>query len=209
MTNEIAGDRVEIFPATRERWDDLRTILGPKDLDTPSCWCLSMRVSQSDPRLKGALKGDKAELARKRVAVSKELCEGAIPPGVLAYVDGVVAGWCSVSPRSSYDRLATSRVIPHVDDTPVWSIVCFVVRAGYRRKGLAGHLLEGAVGFASSHGATAVEGYPADTGGDKIDVASAYVGTRTLFERHGFSWASDTASVGGGRPRVIMRKALA
>lgn len=53
-----------------------------------------------------------------------------------------------------------------------------------------------------------IEGYPADTRGEKIDVASAYVGTRTLFERHGFAWAADTASVGGGKPRVIMRRQI-
>lgn len=208
MASPSAADRIEIRPATADRWEDLRVILGPKDLDTPSCWCLSVRVSQADPRLKGALKGDRSELARKRIAVSKELCAGAIPPGVLAYVDGEVAGWCSVSPRSAYDRLAKSRVIPHVDDAPVWSVVCFVVRAGYRRQGLAGALLDGAVEFARSHGATLVEGYPADVGGEKIDVASAYIGTRSLFERHGFAWASDTAAVGGGKPRVLMRRAL-
>jgi GNAT superfamily N-acetyltransferase len=207
MTSEVDPERVEIRAATAERWDDLRVILGPKDLDTPSCWCLSMRVSQSDPRVKG-LKGDRVALARARVAVSKELCAATIPPGVLAYVDGEVAGWCSVSPRSSYDRLAMSRVIPHVDQAPVWSIVCFVVRAGRRRQGLAGYLLEGAVEFARSHGATIIEGYPADNHGERIDIASAYIGTRALFERHGFVWASGTSSLGGGKPRVIMRRAL-
>lgn len=108
MTSEVGAARIEIHAATADRWDDLRVILGPKDLDTPSCWCLSMRVSQSDPRVKGlkGLKGDRTALARARVAVSKELCSGATPPGVLAYVDGEVAGWCSVSPRASYDRLA-------------------------------------------------------------------------------------------------------
>jgi len=207
MTSELGAERVEIRAATADRWDDLRVILGPRDLDTPSCWCLSMRVSQSDPRFKG-LKGDRTALARARVAVSKELCSGATPPGILAYVDGEVAGWCSVSPRASYDRLATSRVIPHLDDAPVWSVVCLVVRAGWRRQGLAGHLLDGAVEFACSHAAAVVEGYPVDNRGERIDVASAYVGTRTLFERHGFAWASDTAAVGGGKPRVIMRRTL-
>ncbi|WP_291378825.1 GNAT family N-acetyltransferase [Demequina sp.] len=207
MAADADVTQVEIRPATVGRWDDLRVILGPKDLDTPSCWCLAMRVSQSDPRLKG-LKDDRTAFARARVAVAKDLCAAETPPGVLAYVDGEVVGWCSVSPRASYSRLATSRVIPHVDDQPVWSVVCFVVRAGWRRRGLAGHLLEGAVEFARTHGATIVEGYPADNRGDKIDVASAYIGTRTLFERHGFTWASDTSSVGGGKPRVIMRRAL-
>ncbi|WP_062380715.1 GNAT family N-acetyltransferase [Demequina pelophila] len=192
---------IEVHPATADRWDDVRTILGPKSLDTPSCWCLSMRISAGDPRVKG-------RPPRERAEVLRSLCAEEVPPGVLAYVDGEIAGWCSVSPRSSYHRLVRSRVIPRLDDAPVWSVVCFVVRAGYRRQGLAGSLLDGAVEFARGHGATLVEGYPADTGGERIDVASAYVGTRSLFERHGFTMASETSSVTCGRPRVLMRRAL-
>lgn len=210
MSGDARVDRrVEIRPATSGRWDDVRAVLGPKNLDTPSCWCLSMRISAGDARLKRYdVRTERAEHARARVAVARELCAGEIPPGVLAYVDDEVAGWCSVSPRDAYHRLVHSRVIPKIDDEPVWSVVCFVVRAGFRRQGLAGELLEGAVAFAASHGATCVEGYPADTEGAKIDVASAYVGTRSVFERHGFEFASETASVAGGKPRVVMRRRL-
>lgn len=191
-----------VLPATQERWPDVRTVLGPKSLDTPSCWCLAMRISAGDPRIKD-------QPARARADVLHDLCGEDIAPGVLAYRDGEVVGWCSVSPRSAYHRLVHSRVIPRLDDEPVWSVVCFVVRAGHRRQGLAGVLLDGAVDYARSQGATIIEGYPADTGGDRIDVASAYVGTRTLFERHGFTTASETASKGGGKPRVLMRRTLA
>ena len=51
-------------------------------------------------------------------------------PGVLAYVDGEVAGWCSVAPKSTYRALVNSRTIPHVQDEAAWSVVCFVVRPG-------------------------------------------------------------------------------
>lgn len=190
---------VTIKPATAEVFDDVCTVMAPKKETTPACWCLAMRVSSGDPRIADP---------RDRPKVLKELCAADIPPGVLAYVDGEVAGWCSVSPRSSYHRLAKSRVIPHVDDQPVWSVVCFLIRAQYRRQGLAGELLEGAVDFARVRGATVVEGYPADTQGDRIDVSSAYVGSLTLFERHGFTEVSDTSSVGGGKPRVIVRRSL-
>ncbi len=36
----------------------------------------------------------------------------------------------------------------------------------------------------------------------------AYVGTRRLFERAGFTKAADTDSVSGGFPRVLMRRGL-
>jgi hypothetical protein len=37
----------------------------------------------------------------------------------------------------------------------------------------------------------------------------AFVGTRSLFEKAGFTKAADTGSVAGGFPRVLMRRALA
>ena len=61
------------------------------------------------------------------------------------------------------------------------------------------------VAFARSRGAPAIEGYPVDNRGEKVDVTMAYVGTRALFEKAGFHQASYTASVVGGFPRVLMR----
>src|SRR5919202_1955595 len=73
-----------------------------------------------------------------------------------------------------------------VDDRPVWSIVCFLVRVGYRRRGVARALLEGAIEYARAHGAPALEAYPVDPGGKRIDVTFAYVGTLPMFEQAGF-----------------------
>jgi hypothetical protein len=61
------------------------------------------------------------------------------------------------------------------------------------------------VAYARSQGAPAVEGYPVDNEGRKVDLTMAYVGTRGLFERAGFTKAADTDSVSGGFPRVVMR----
>jgi hypothetical protein len=69
-------------------------------------------------------------------------------------------------------------------------------------------LLDGAVAFAGDHDAPAVEGYPVDNRGEKVDLTMAYVGTRALFEAAGFALASETDAVAGGFPRVIMRRML-
>jgi hypothetical protein len=61
------------------------------------------------------------------------------------------------------------------------------------------------VDFAQQHGAPAIEGYPVDNEGAKVDVVMAYVGTRSLFESAGFTLASRTNAVSGGFPRVVMR----
>ena len=91
---------------------------------------------------------------------------------------------------------------------PVWTIWCLRVRPGHRGRGIAHALLDGAVAYARSQGAPAVEGYPVDNRGEKVDLTMAYVGTRKLFEDAGFTLAAETDSVSGGFPRVLMRRDL-
>jgi GNAT superfamily N-acetyltransferase len=186
---------IEVRPATAARFDDVATMLGPKNPTATVCWCLSHRLDAKTNRsLVGPARG---ELVR-------ELCHRAVAPGVLAYDDDEVVGWAAVAPRAELP-FARSRKIPHVDDLPVWSVWCLRVRPGHRGKGISGALLDGAVAYARAHGAPAVEGYPVDNGGRKVDLTMAYVGTRGVFERAGFTKAADTDSVSGGFPRVLMR----
>ncbi len=79
------------------------------------------------------------------------------------------------------------------------------MRPGHRGKGVSYALVDGAIAYARSHAAPAIEGYPVDNVGQKVDPTMAYVGTRAVFERAGFTKATDTRSVSGGFPRVLMR----
>jgi GNAT superfamily N-acetyltransferase len=190
--------RIEVHPASSDRFDDLATMLGPKNPASTVCWCLSHRLDAKTNRaLAGPARGDYV----------RELCKRDVAPGVLAYDDGEVAGWAAVAPRSELPY-ARSRKIPHVDDLPVWSIWCIRVRSGHRGKGISHALLAGAVEYAHESGAPAVEGYPVDNRGQKVDLTMAFVGTRGLFEKAGFVKAADTTSVSGGFPRVLMRREL-
>ncbi len=183
------------MPATAERFDDVATMLGPKNPESSVCWCLSHRLdSKTNRELVGPARGEYVRM----------LCSRPVAPGVLAYADGEVVGWAAGAPRAELP-FARSKKIPHVDELPVWSIWCIRVRPGHRGKGISHALLDGAVEYARSHGAPAVEGYPVDNKGQKVDTTMAYVGTRALFERAGFTKAADTTSVSGGFPRVLMR----
>jgi len=115
-----------------------------------------------------------------------------------------VVGWAAVHPRAE-TTFARNRRIPRIDDLEVWSLWCIRVRPGHRGQGISHHLVDGAVQFARAHGAPAVEGYPVDNQGRKVDLTMAYVGTKALFERAGFVKAADTDSVINGFPRVLMR----
>ena len=186
---------IVVRPATKARFGDVAAMLGPKNPDSSVCWCLSHRLDW---------KTNRQLVGRARGEYVKMLCGRRVAPGVLAYDDGEVAGWAAVAPRSElpFERSAK---IPHVDDLPVWSVWCFRVRPGYRGRGISRVLLDGAVAYARSRGAPAVEGYPVDNQGRKVDLTMAYVGTRKLFEDAGFTKAADTASVSGGFPRMVMR----
>jgi GNAT superfamily N-acetyltransferase len=186
---------IDVQPATAARFDDVATMLGPKNPDSSVCWCLSHRVdSKTNRELVGRARGEHL----------RKLCSRKVAPGVLGYQDDEVVGWAAVAPRAELP-FARSTKIPHVDQLPVWSVWCIRVRPGHRGKGLSGSLLDGAVEYARSQGAPAIEGYPVDNKGMKVDPTMAYVGTRALFESAGFIKAADTDSVSGGFPRVLMR----
>ncbi|WP_298456745.1 GNAT family N-acetyltransferase [uncultured Cellulomonas sp.] len=189
---------IEVLPATADRFDDVATMLGPRNPSSSVCWCLSHRLdSRTNRDLVGPARGEYV----------RQLCRRDVAPGVLAYDGGEVVGWAAVAPRSELP-FARSVRIPHVDDLPVWSAWCVRVRPGHRGRGVAHALIEGCVAYAGSHGAPAVEGYPVDNGDRRVDLTMAYVGTRAMFERAGFTYACDTDAVSGGFPRVVMRRAL-
>jgi GNAT superfamily N-acetyltransferase len=187
---------IEVRPA--DDFDDVATMVGPKKSGSNVCWCLSYRIpSKENQALTGTARGDRV----------RELVAEDPPPGVLAYEGDEVVGWAAVHPRAD-TTFASNRRIPHVDDLPVWSLWCVRVRPGHRGQGIAHHLVAGAVDLARAHGAPAVEAYPVDNDGAKVDLTMAYVGTKALFERAGFTQVAETTSVLNGFPRVLMRRYL-
>lgn len=189
---------VTVVPATPERWSDIEEFFA----EIP-CWCQYWRVSAGE--YGRASKGQLHNLlSRRRDALHQQL-ERSTPPGVIAYVDDQVVGWCGFGPRQEMERLVRSRTIPAVDNLAVWSIVCFLVRTGYRRRGVARALLLGAIECARSYGAPALEAYPVDPGGKRIDTAFAYVGTLGMFEQAGFQRLLETSARSAGLPRWLMR----
>lgn len=184
-------------PLTPDRFEDFADVINPNRRST-HCWCLSHRLQAKDIEELG--KGDREQAMRR-------LCEREHPPGVVTYLDGTPVGWCNIGPRAEIPRLARSKLIRPIDDVPVWSIICVVVRGGYRKQGVIAHLIEGAVEYAASRGAPAVEAYPVDPQG-RMDTTMAFVGTRSMFDRAGFELVGTTDAVASKLPRLIMRRSV-
>lgn len=187
----------QTHPVTPDRFKDFADVINRNRRDT-HCWCLSHRLPQAEI---DELGGGSREQAMRR------LCEQEHPPGVVTYSDGKPVGWCSIGPRAEITTLVRSKLIRPIDDVPVWSIICVVVRPGHRRQGVAARMLEGAVDYAASRGAPAVEAYPVDPPG-RMDLTMAFVGTKAMVEQVGFDVVGTTDAVASRMPRLIMRRDL-
>ena len=185
---------IRVEPATPERWPDLVelfTRIGPRGgvPQTDGCWCQFWRL-RGNAHWEG-------EGAPNRESLEKELASGT-EPGLLAYLDGVAAGWCRVGPRDSFPRLESSRNLARVDDDVAWAVVCFYVHPALRRSGVASALLEAAAERASDHGAAVLEGYPVRPGHPTID---SYTGYLPMFLAAGFESVRDA-----GRRTFVRRR---
>ncbi|HYN48530.1 MAG TPA: GNAT family N-acetyltransferase [Candidatus Nanopelagicales bacterium] len=191
---------MEIVPASPAVWDALADLFahrgGP---DTRFCWCIFWRIRSKD------FSDSTPAANRERLHT---LVEQGPPPGLVALEAGRAIGWVGIAPRPEYQRIEHSRVIPRVEGPVPWSVSCFVVSTDARGRGIADALLAAAVAHARAAGAAAAEGYPIDpaaVAGGRVRDTSAYVGTRSMFERAGFRIAAPTTSVSGGAPRVVAR----
>ncbi|MEJ7647599.1 MAG: GNAT family N-acetyltransferase [Nakamurella sp.] len=185
----------QTHPVTPDRFEDFADVINPNRRET-HCWCLSHRLRAPEIEERGH---------GSREQAMRSLCAERYPPGVVTYLDGVPVGWCNIGPRADIPRLAGSKLIRPVDDVPVWSIVCVVVRGGHRKKGVSAQLIEGAVAYAAQNGAPAVEAHPVDPPG-RMDTTMAFVGTRSMFEKVGFRVIGETDAKASKLTRLVMRR---
>lgn len=184
---------LEIEPATVERWSDVHELLNASG--EAGCWCQAWRGFDAK-----AVSGGKS-----RPELLREQMGGSPPPGFVAYLDGLPVGWIGVAVRTETPRLMSSRTIPAIDDRPVWSIGCFRIRPGYRRRGIAKALLAGVVDAAREAGAPGVEAYPIDPQGRRVEVGAGYAGIASMFDASGFRRVLTTDAHSGRLPRILVR----
>jgi GNAT superfamily N-acetyltransferase len=190
---------VEIRPLVAETMPALAGLFEQGG-DPRWCWCAYFRARGRD--------WTNSTAADNR-ALLESLVGGDPAPGLVALEDDRAVGWVSLGPREGYERLAFSKLLAPIDDTPVWSIVCFVVGRRERGRGVAGALLDAAIAYARVHGATTLEAYPVEVPeGERIPSANAYHGTLAMFERAGFSVAERRRWNASSPMRPIVRLTL-
>jgi GNAT superfamily N-acetyltransferase len=188
-----ARAKLDVRPLTPARWPDLCALFGAKGA-CAGCWCMWARLPRAQyERGKGA--GNKRRL--------QALVRSGDPPGLLGYHAGEPVAWCSIAPREQFARLESSRVMKPVDERPVWSIVCLMVRKDLRGRGLSRAMIEGALSWARKNGATIVEAYPTDTRGKRTADVFAWMGLASAYTRTGFVEVARRS-----RARPILRRML-
>ena len=194
---------MKIVPANEASWEDIRAVFGERG-DAHVCQCQRYKLQPGE-----AFKKVPIEERAHRLRTQTECGH---PPskttsGLIAYLDGEPVGWCAVEPRTAYFGLRRNFKIhwdgrdEDKDDETVWSVTCFVTRAGYRRRGVSYALARAAVGFARDRGARALEGYPMLVEpGQNVLWGELHVGTRSVFEAAGFEEV-----VRPSKRRIVMR----
>jgi GNAT superfamily N-acetyltransferase len=198
----IRPDMLTIVPGNQAAWGDLAAIFGVADAGR--CSCQYFKSTRRDWNQTT----DEQRRAQLREQTRCGDPDAASTTGLVAYLTegGEPVGWVAVEPRTAYPRLLGRSTVwrgrnEDADDSGVWSVTCFAVRKGYRRRGITYALAAAAVGYARAKGARALEGYAMRTQpGREITWGELYVGAAQVFADAGFTEVS-APSV----RRVVMR----
>lgn len=178
-----------VYPLTSDLWRELEHLFGEKGACN-GCWCMYWRIGNEYTKRPG----------EQNKAALHELVMKGPPPGLLAFAGDLLVGWCQLTPRSDLPWLDKAWRLKLMDDLPVWSLSCFYIRIGWRKRGVTTALIRAALQVAKQAGAPALEAYPLDA---SLTPSTSSTGYATTFERLGFVEVARHAP-----PRPIMRHYL-
>jgi len=178
-----------VRPLTPDLWPAFEDLFG-RNGACNGCWCMYWRVGAAYSRTP----------RDKNKAAFREIVKRGPPPGLIAFDGDLAVGWCQLTPRDALPWLDRAWRLKRVDDVPVWSLSCFYVRIGYRKRGVTSALISAALKAAKRAKAPALEAYPLD--GNKTP-STSFTGYATTFARAGFNTVACHVP-----PRPIMRHDL-
>ena len=195
----MSGDQTwETHPVTPGRFDDFADVINPNRRAT-HCWCLSHRINAAEIEELGH--GSREEAMRA-------LCSREHPPGVVTYLDGTPVGLVQHLAALADPAAGELEADP----------------AGRRRAGVEHHLRrrarrappQGRDRRTCSRGRSTTprrrgrrrSRRTRSTRTGRMDTTMAFVGTRSMFEKAGFSVVGTTDAVASRMPRLVMRRTL-
>ena len=192
----MSNSPVTVRPVEPADWPAIEKLFGEKGA-CGGCWCMSWRVPKLG-KLWEQVKGEPNRASLRQLVASGE------QHAVLAWAGGEPVGWCSFGPRGDFPRLETVKAFRHYWSPATWSIACFYIHPRWRRRGVAGRLLEAATARAFELGAREVEGYPLEWRNGPAPAAFAHTGVPRLFEAAGYEAMPRSGT--GNRPVYVRRQ---
>jgi len=169
---ETLRSHLRIVPLTPDLWTAFEDLFG-KQGPCSRCWCMYWRIGP----------GYRRQPAENNKSTFHAIVSDGPPPGLLAFSGNQAVGWCQLTPRDAIPWIDRAAKLGPVDDVPVWSISCFLVRKGYRRRGVTAALISAAIRAARAAGALVLEAYPLDAG---VTGSSSFTGYVSTFRKAGF-----------------------
>jgi GNAT superfamily N-acetyltransferase len=164
--------KLTIHPLAPDLWPALEDLFGEGG-PVSRCWCMYWRIGSAYRK----------RPSEENKAAFRELVKSGPPPGLLAFDGDLAVGWCQLTPRDDLPWLDRTWRLKRVDDLPVWSISCFYVRKGYRKRGVTSALIAAALEAVRRAGAPALEAYPLDA---ELTPSASGTGYLSTFQRAGF-----------------------
>ena len=165
---------------TEETFEDFVALVERNGGMFAGCWCTKFHPDCAE---KGQSDEGNRELKRRLVA-------DGLAHAALVYDGDRAVAWAQYgSPEELPSIQHRKEYLATAERLPDYRVTCIQVERGRRGRGLAAIALRGAVELIARAGGGVVEGYPHDTGGvRKKNSSFLYNGTRTMYEREGFTY---------------------
>ena len=186
----------EIRALGPDTWDAYAQLIERHNGIFGGCWCTWFHTLSAD-KPKGRTVQDNKYLKKRLVSDGRA-------HAALVFDGAEAVAWCQYGPPAELPNIHHRKEYEAGLDTPPdYRLTCIFVDKRYRRHGLAGVALRGALELIASAGGGVVEGYPHDIDGQKMSASFLYNGTRTLYEEVGFGYVRPK-----GQKNCVMRIAV-
>jgi GNAT superfamily N-acetyltransferase len=183
-----------IEPLGAATWDAFAQLAERHNGVWNGCWCTWFHPASAEKRV--SPEGNRA--FKQRLVLEGKA------HAALVFDGDVAVGWCQFgSPAELPSIYHLKEYNAGLDKAPDYRLTCFFVDRNYRRKGVAAVALRGALDLIAKAGGGVVEAYPQDTQGKRTSGSFLYNGTRSLFEKAGFSHDRPK-----GNNHCVMRKTV-
>lgn len=161
-------------------FDDFAALVERNGGMFASCWCVHFHPDCAE----------KNQSAEGNRALKQRLVADGIAHAALVYDGDLAVAWAEYGTPAELPHIQHRKeYLATAERLPDFRVTCIQVERGRRGRGLASVALRGAVGLIAQAGGGLVEGYPHDTGGvRKKNSSFLYNGTRTMYEREGFTY---------------------